>query len=214
MLDMMVDEIIDIIAPAGMLGVILDSDSEDGPAYVSKIKENSPLRDKIRMWDEILAIDDHDVSHMNAVDVSMFLSSKGDKEKEFTVWREGGSMVESEIYRDPTVVHRITSGRIDIIAPAGKLGIVLDSPPKGGPAYVSNIENNSPIGNKLQPGDKIMGIDGYDVSKFNAADVSTLLASKSLNKRRRITIKSGEAESGVFGWFNDLIAGETNDFRT
>jgi len=220
MLDMVVDEIIDIIAPPGMLGVILDSDSEDGPAYVSKIKENSPLRGKIRMWDEILAIDGRDVSRMNAVDLSMFLSSKGDKEKEFTIWREGGNMVESEIYRDPTVirdptiVHRITSGRIDIIAPAGELGIVLDSPPEGGPAYVSNVENNSPIGNKLQPGDKIMAIDGYDVSKSNAADVSTLLASKSSNKRRRITIKSGEAEPGVFGWFNNFIASETNNFRT
>lgn len=60
---------IDIIVPAGKLGVVLDN-NEDGPAYVSEVKETCPIKDQIRVGDKVVEIDYEDVSMKEAVDVS------------------------------------------------------------------------------------------------------------------------------------------------
>lgn len=83
---------------------------------------------------------------------------------------------------------KIKTTTIDIIAPAGKLGVVVDSPPNGGSAYVSDIKEDSHIFGKINLGDKIISVDGEDVSKLKAIHVSMLLGSKSRNAKRTITV--------------------------
>ena len=63
--------------------------------------------------------------------------------------------------------------RIIIVAPAGKLGVVVDSPPDGGLAYVSDIKTESPLMGQIMHGDRIMEVDGEDVSKLKAIHVSS-----------------------------------------
>mmetsp|Transcript_25109 Transcript_25109/g.32208 ORF Transcript_25109/g.32208 Transcript_25109/m.32208 type:complete len:157 (+) Transcript_25109:1-471(+) len=82
----------------------------------------------------------------------------------------------------------VTEVRMDIFAPAGKLGVVVDSPPEGGSAYVSDIKMDSPIYGKIRLGDKLIAVDGEDVSKLKAVHVSMLLGSKSRNANRQITV--------------------------
>lgn len=83
---------------------------------------------------------------------------------------------------------KIKTTTIDIIAPAGKLGVVVDSPPEGGSAYVSDIKVESHIFGKINLGDRIISVDGEDVSKLKAIHVSMLLGSKSRNAKRTITV--------------------------
>ncbi len=63
--------------------------------------------------------------------------------------------------------------QLDIIAPAGKLGVILDSPPDGGAAYVSQVKDDSPIRTEIHLGDKILAVDDDDVSERKAINVSS-----------------------------------------
>ena len=66
-----------------------------------------------------------------------------------------------------------SESRIDVIAPAGKVGVVLDSPPGGGAPYVSSVSDSSPLKGEICVGDKVVAIDDADVSNRRAMDVSS-----------------------------------------
>ena len=53
--------------------------------------------------------------------------------------------------------------------------MVVDSPPEGGSAYVSDIKVESHIFGKINLGDRIISVDGEDVSKLKAIHVSSEL---------------------------------------
>jgi len=221
--------IIDIVAPAGKLGVVIDSLPEGGPAYVSEIKEGSRIKGEIQLGDKVIAIDGDDVSTMKAVHISLLLAKKSKQGmRKITVLRDVGAehTVAGQSLMPPINLYPSTSIRsidshdgsfetkIDIIVPAGKLGLIIDSPPRGGPAYVSEISEASPLRGKIHLGDKVVAIDGEKVSKMKAVDISMFLASKSRARERRITVlretndndlQYGDVKtSKVFDWFSSL----------
>jgi len=203
---------IDIIAPAGKLGLIIESHPEGGLAYVGKIKKDSQpaVRDKIHVGDKIVAIDDEDVSKMGAVDISMLLGSKiMQRERKITILRgndnsgvvlgrvsppssdteirsteDASSSSTSQAKNDTT---NSSETKIDIIAPPGKLGLIIDSHPEGGLSQVIGIKDGSTMMGKLYLGDKVIAVDDEDVSKKKSADISMLLGIKS-RQARKITI--------------------------
>ena len=59
------------------------------------------------------------------------------------------------------------------IKSTGKLGVVVDSPPGGGAAYVSEVKDDSPLRNKIKLGDRITAVDGEDVRGLKAIHVSS-----------------------------------------
>ena len=67
--------LMDVYAPAGKLGVIIDT-PDDGAPMIHAIKEDSPIADKVRVGDKLVAIDDDDVRPMTAKKVSKLLSTK------------------------------------------------------------------------------------------------------------------------------------------
>jgi len=82
---------------------------------------------------------------------------------------------------------------VHVIAPEGKLGVVVDTPPLLGPAYVVDLREDSPLLGQVHLGDKIIAVDDDDVQRMSAVDVSKLLARKSRNPQRKITIlRKGE----------------------
>lgn len=88
--------------------------------------------------------------------------------------------------------HQQSSGvtreeQIDIFAPAGKLGVVIDTPDTGAPV-VHAIKETSPIADKLQVGDKLIAVDDESVRNFSAIKVSKLISRKSTNSARKLTI--------------------------
>jgi len=281
------EEWLDIIAPAGKLGVVLVTPEppDFGPAYVFKMRDESPLKDDIKLGDKIVAVDGEDVRSMSAINVSKLLGSKsGNVTRKISVLREqvkngdddGGGKLPADVSdssstrsgsdrsssvgaessdedekvaeiapataaiggdgdrsssagtepsdEDENVatiasataaiattdtkssdedenVAAIASAtaateddgyaneiKLDIVAPAGKLGVVVDSPPNGGSAYVSEVKDFSPVKGEIHLGDRIIAVDGEDVSKLKAIHVSMLLGSKSRNVERNITI--------------------------
>lgn len=58
---------------------------------------------------------------------------------------------------------------IDIIAYAGKLGVVVDIHlDRQGPPFICNIRDTSPLKNQIKLGDRIIAVDDKDVHKWSA----------------------------------------------
>jgi C-terminal processing protease CtpA/Prc len=87
------DELIEIYAPAGKLGIILETPG-DGPPIVHQVRPNSVLRDEIQVGDRIIALDDEDVRNKSANKVSKMISRKMENTtRKFTVIRTQASDV-------------------------------------------------------------------------------------------------------------------------
>jgi len=69
------EEVIDIYAPPGKLGVVIDT-PDDGAPVVHAIKESSVIADKLRVGDKLVAVDDEDVRAMTAIKVSKLISRR------------------------------------------------------------------------------------------------------------------------------------------
>ena len=76
---------------------------------------------------------------------------------------------------------------LDVYAPAGKLGVVIDTPDDGAPC-VHAVKDTSPIADKVQVGDKLVAVDDEDVRAMTAIKVSKLISRKSNNASRKLTI--------------------------
>lgn len=76
---------------------------------------------------------------------------------------------------------------IDIYAPPGKLGVVIDTPDDGAP-IIHAIKDSSVIADKLQVGDKLVAVDDEDVRAMTAIKVSKLISRKSANPTRKLSI--------------------------
>lgn len=84
-----------------------------------------------------------------------------------------------------------TEERIEVDAPPGVLGLVLETNVDGIPV-VHAIKPNSVLSGNVQIGDRLLSVDGHDVSVMLASDVSKLIASKKDQPSRRfIFIRSG-----------------------
>jgi hypothetical protein len=75
--------------------------------------------------------------------------------------------------------------RIEINAPAGKLGVVIDTPLNGVP-MVHAIKDSSVLASRIRIGDKLVSVDGEDTTHMSAIKVSKLISSKAMNPRRRM----------------------------
>ena len=81
--------------------------------------------------------------------------------------------------------------RIEIEAPPGVLGLVLEANEDGVPV-VHAIKQSSPLVGSVRIGDRLLSVDGNDVRIMLASDVSKLIASKKDQMSRRfIFIRSG-----------------------
>jgi hypothetical protein len=76
---------------------------------------------------------------------------------------------------------------IEIIAPAGKLGVVIDTP-NHGPPIVHAVKDSSPISNEIRVGDKLVAVDDEDVRRWSAIEVSKLISRKSTKSYRKLGI--------------------------
>merc|ERR1712194_616324 len=95
--------IVDIVVPAGKTGFFIDSSSRGSglASYVCLILENCPVRDKICIGDEIMAVDGEDVSKLKGVHVSMLLRSKSKNAmRKITVIRDAGVLPEVDILKE------------------------------------------------------------------------------------------------------------------
>ena len=72
--------------------------------------------------------------------------------------------------------------QIKVVAPPGKLGVVIDTPLSGSP-MVYAIKDTSVLANQVRIGDKLISVDGRDTTQLSAIKVSMLISSKDKNNR-------------------------------
>jgi len=76
---------------------------------------------------------------------------------------------------------------IEVLAPPGKLGVVIDTPDDGAPV-VHAIKDTSVIRDKLKVGDQLVAVDGEDVRQMTAIKVSKLISRKGTQASRKLTL--------------------------
>lgn len=83
----------------------------------------------------------------------------------------------------PTVVVTRT-----VVAPSGKLGIVIDTTLDG--PVVHNVNQSSRLKGKIFPGDIIVAIDDVDTRAMSASAITALMA-KTAHQRRTLSVRGG-----------------------
>jgi hypothetical protein len=93
----------------------------------------------------------------------------------------------TEVSGRPNMVSR------EVVAPPGKLGIVIDTTLEG--PVVHKVNPGSPLDGIVSPGDIIVAIDNVDTRAMSASAITALMV-KTANQERRMTILSeDDAES-------------------
>jgi C-terminal processing protease CtpA/Prc len=69
--------------------------------------------------------------------------------------------------------------KITVVAPPGKLGIILANRADSKGTVVSGVRTSSVLAEKVSPGDRIVAIDGEDVSRMTVSEITTIMARKS-----------------------------------
>ena len=77
---------------------------------------------------------------------------------------------------------------IDVHAPKGKLGLVVDAPDDALTPVVHAVKDSCPIRDEICVGDRLVAVDDVDVREMTAVEVSRLLSRKSGQERRKLTI--------------------------
>ncbi len=76
---------------------------------------------------------------------------------------------------------------LDVYAPAGKLGVIINTPDNGAP-MIHAIKEDSPVADKVRVGNKLVAVDDKDVCNMTAAKVLKLISTKMNNLSRKFTI--------------------------
>jgi C-terminal processing protease CtpA/Prc len=87
-----------------------------------------------------------------------------------------------------------SANRRTVIAPPGKLGLILANKSDGKGTVVSGVRSGSALAESMGIGDRIIAVDGEDVSHINVAELTTIMTRKSDFERKLLVIsfsKSG-----------------------
>ena len=113
-----------------------------------------------------------------------------------------GSINQQHPYHQHLIQSPYTTQReeyIEIYAPMGKLGIVIDTPMSSSTPIVHAIKDTCPIKNEIYVGDKLVAVDDIDVREYQAVDVSMLIGNKSGQERRKLTIiRTARGRDGMY----------------
>ncbi|KAL3823913.1 hypothetical protein ACHAXA_007884 [Cyclostephanos tholiformis] len=99
---------------------------------------------------------------------------------------------------DPPFVDDDALRRFVVIAPAGKVGMVLDNV-TGELPYVHSIKDESPLRRKVDVGDFLLSVDEVDCHGMSAVEASQEITSRSHRSERRLVFlrrSSGDVERG------------------
>jgi hypothetical protein len=87
--------------------------------------------------------------------------------------------------------------QFEVLAPAGVLGLILETNTDGVPT-IHNIKPASALAEQVQIGDRLLSVDGIDVSIMLASDVSRLIASRKEAPVRKLVFSRPMMGAGSF----------------
>jgi hypothetical protein len=97
----------------------------------------------------------------------------------------GGASRTSRTSRKSLTAHRThpssiaRRNKVNVVAPPGKLGIILANKADSKGTVVSGVRTTSVLADKVSPGDRVIAIDGEDVSRMTVSEITTIMARKS-----------------------------------
>jgi len=87
--------------------------------------------------------------------------------------------------------------RVIVIVPPGKLGVILANRKDGTGTLVAEVKASSPLAGSLNLGDKLVEIDGVDVTRMVVSDITAMMKA-TIDKERHLTvITSSKVRSGA-----------------
>lgn len=81
--------------------------------------------------------------------------------------------------------------KYEVDVPPGKLGMVIDTP-SGGVPVVHAIKADSILADQVKVGDRLISVDGEDVTTLTAVQVSRLISSKSQQERLLVFLRNSK----------------------
>jgi len=110
----------------------------------------------------------------------------------------GKSKLDDSLFADDASFERQFTNqmdeRVEVVAPAGKLGMVIDTP-SGGVPVVHAIKNSSVLANEIMVGDRLISVDDEDTTEYTAVQVSKLISQKEKQEKRILTFLRTKAPS-------------------
>ena len=94
----------------------------------------------------------------------------------------------------------VRRSKITVIAPPGKLGIILANKADSKGTVVSGVRTSSVLVDRISPGDRIVAIDGEDVSRMTVSEITTIMSRKAEYERKLTVLtipKQGTASAAV-----------------
>jgi hypothetical protein len=90
--------------------------------------------------------------------------------------------------------------KITVVAPPGKLGIILANKADSKGTVVSGVRTSSVLVDRISPGDRIVAIDGEDVSRMTVSEITTIMSRKAEYERHLTVLtipKQGNSSSNT-----------------
>merc|ERR1712008_224555 len=100
-----------------------------------------------------------------------------------SVYTDGNDDQSFQNFRSSTDQRHTRQDVFDVIAPPGKLGVVIDTPNSGAPV-IHSIKDDCPIAEQLLVGDHIIAVDDESVVAHTAVKLSKMISHRSANQER------------------------------
>jgi hypothetical protein len=84
--------------------------------------------------------------------------------------------------------------RVVVVVPPGKLGVVLANRRDGSGTFVADVKKTSALNGSLSPGDKLVAVDGVDVTGMVVAEITALMKEKSQQERHLTVVTSSKLQ--------------------
>jgi len=111
----------------------------------------------------------------------------------------GNNDPRSSSYTKPISPTSIKEVMVELYAPAGILGLVIDAPAHSPSPIIHAIKDTCPIKKQVYVGDKLVAVDDVDVRGMSATEVSYLIGLKSGQDRRKLTIiRTARDRNGMY----------------
>lgn len=89
---------------------------------------------------------------------------------------------------------RTLRSKVTVIAPPGKLGIILANRTDSHGTVVSGVRTSSVLAEQVSPGDRIIEIDDEDVSQMNVKEITTIMSRKCEFERVLVLLAAPKAQ--------------------
>jgi hypothetical protein len=123
------------------------------------------------------------------------LASLDSHSKQSASSRHGNLVAPPSVFSDDESFEQQFSGvlspndiRVEVAVPPGKLGMVIDTP-QGSIPLVHALKPNSVLADQVQVNDRLVSVDGEDVTHMTAVQVSKLISLKADQTRKMVFVR-------------------------